>query len=322
MKKGQLTDAVARFLTILSTYPASAQAGAAARGINEAAARLDAQSGTGVKDQSDQVARLSDQLATFQKQLDASAEQILGIKKNIIALLGTKQDPSTADTTALVTALNDRYGSLANAAGVSAGLQSQLEAANQKNTQLSATLSRLNADNTRLTAELAAAREEAAREAAALAVQTSKSVPTGTTPAAADPRPPSGADQKKLQEFEKLVASYVDYARKEDANLSRYDAQKALMLSLGSRDGFLASLGGFFDGLLGRVKRYEAQSSMAGIETGRRSAMDDVIGVMTGLANQKSPDQQKSFLDNRLASENDPKMKSVLGYLQRVLTAR
>jgi hypothetical protein len=326
LKKGQPADAVAQFLTVLSTYPLSSQAGAAAKGISDAAAQLDARSATSLDGQTAQVARLSDQLATLQKQLDASTTEILRIKRSIIALLGTKQDPATTDSAALMTALNDRFGSLSNASGASTGLQSQLDAANQKNTQLSATLTRLNADNTRLTSELSAARDEAARQAALAAqrAQAAQQSQAGNATAAKPPStsPVSGADQKKLQEFENLVASYVDYARKEDANLSHYDAQKALMLSLGSRDSFLASLGGFFDGLLGRVKRYEAQSSMAGIDTGRRSALDDVIEVMTGLANQKSPDQQKSFLDDRLASEKDPKMKSVLGYLQRILPAR
>ena len=322
LKKGQPADAVARFLTILATYPLSTQAGAAAKGIADATAQLDARSAAGLNDQSAQVARLSDQLATLQKQLDASTAEILRIKRSIIALLGTKQDPATTDSAALMTALNDRFGSLSNASGASTGLQAQLDAANQKNAQLSATLTRLNADNTRLASELSAARVDAARQTA-LAAQSQSALAGNTAAAKAPPDPiASGADQKKLQEFESLVASYVDYARKEDANLSRYDAQKALMLSLGTRDSFLASLGGFFDGLLGRVKRYEAQSSLAGIDTGRRGALDDVIEVMTGLANQKSPDLQKSFLDERLASEKDPKMKSVLGYLQRILPAR
>jgi tetratricopeptide (TPR) repeat protein len=322
LKAGQLTDAVAQFLTVLSTYPLSAQAGAAARGISDATARLNAQSGASVKDQSDQVARLSDQLATFRTQLDASTAEILRIKKSVIGLLGTRQDPATTDSTALMSALNDRFGSLSNASSASPGLQAQLDAANQKNAQLSATLTRLNTDNARLTTELSAARDEAARQTAlATQAQATQAPKAGSSPAQADPRL-SAVDQKKLKEFQGLVASYVDYAKKEDANLARYDAQKALMLSLGSRDSFFASLGDFFDGLLGRVKRYEAQSSIAGIDTGRRGALDDVIELMTGLANQKSPDQQKRFLDNRLASEKDPKMKSVLGYLQRIVPAR
>ena len=315
LKAGRSADAVAQFLTILSTYPLSAQAPAAARGISDATARMDAQSGANVKEQSDQVARLTDQLAGLQKQLDASTAEILRIKKSIIALLGTKQDPATADSAALMSALSDRFGSLSNATSASPALQAQLDTANQKNAQLTASVTRLNADNARLTAELSAARDEVARQEA-LAAQSpnAASAPAGSRP--------GGADQARVQEFERLVASYVDYAKKEDANLARYDAQKALMLSLGSRDSFLASLGTFFDGLLGRVKRYEAQSSIAGIDTGRRVALDDVIALMTSLANQKSPDQQRSFLDGRLASEKDERMKSVLGYLQRIVPQR
>ncbi|HTZ50500.1 MAG TPA: hypothetical protein VMF68_02520, partial [Spirochaetia bacterium] len=72
----------------------------------------------------------------------------------------------------------------------------------------------------------------------------------------------------------------------------------------------------------GRVKRYEVQSSLDGIDTGRKAALDDVISLMTGLANQKGVDAQKTFLDSRLSAEKDPRMKNVIGSLAKFLTGR
>ena len=77
-----------------------------------------------------------------------------------------------------------------------------------------------------------------------------------------------------------------------------------------------------FDGILGRVKRYEQQSSTDGIDTGRKAALDEVTSLMTALANQKTVDAQKSFLDQRLAAEKDSRMKSVIGALSKFVTSK
>jgi hypothetical protein len=318
LRQGQFADALSQYLTILSAYPQSAQTAEAMGGISKAAAALNGQAGSSLKEQSDQVAALNGRLVTLQRQLDASTGEIIGIKRSVITLLGTQQNPATADSTALMTALNQRYGNLANATSVSSNLQGQLGAANQKNAQLTATLTRLNADNARLSTDLSAAREEAARQAGLAAAKALALPPTSPESTGN----PATSMERKVREFENLVASYLEYAAKEDANIAKYEEQKALMLSVGSRDSFLAMVSRFFDGLLVRVKRYDAQSSAAGIETGRKRALDDVIDVMTGLANQKSPDKQRSYLDSRMAAEKDLNMKNLLGYLQRILASR
>ena len=94
------------------------------------------------------------------------------------------------------------------------------------------------------------------------------------------------------------------------------------MLSVGTRDTFLASLGRTFDGILGRVKRYEVQSSTDGIDTGRKGALDDVLQLMTNLANQKTVDAQKTFLGARLSAEKDPRMKNVIESVLKVVGSR
>jgi hypothetical protein len=183
-----------------------------------------------------------------------------------------------------------------------------------------------------LTADLGASRQDAERQrklaaqaAEALRTAQANAGTTGAVQASAVTTPPAGisaADARAYAEFQALVASYLAYTKQEDANLSQYGQRKALMLSIGGRDSMLASMGRFFDGLLGRVKRYEVQSTLDGIDTGRKAALDDVISLMTNLANQKSVDAQKSFLDGRLASEKDPRMKSVIGALAKFLTSR
>jgi hypothetical protein len=322
LKDGKYPDSLARFLAVLASYPLSSQAPQAVKGISDAVAGMDGQASSTLKSQVGQAGALSAQLSAVQKQLDASVSELTGVKRSIITLLGLKQDPVSADSAALMTALNQHYGSLSNASSANSGLQAQLDAANQKNTQLAASISKLNADNSALTADLNAAREEAARKAA-LAAQGQQQ--PAAQAASTEASGLSAADQKRLDDLNALLLSYTrDYAAKEDANLGTYarDPQKALMLSVGSRDSFLASLSKMFDGLLGRVKRYEAQSAADGITTGRRGALDDVLAVMTGLANQKTPEGQKSYLDAKVTAEKDPKMKSVLGSLQKIVAGK
>jgi hypothetical protein len=308
------------------------------KGISDAVAGMDGQATSTLKSQMSQAGALSTQLATVQKQLDASVSELQGVKRSIISLLGLKEDPVSADSAALMSALNQRYGSLSNATSANSSLQGQLDAANQKNTQLASSIAKLNADNSSLTAERNAARAEAARQSAEAARQAALAAQgqgqQGATQAAQSTQAAntgsagsglSAVDQKRLDDLNTLLLSYTrDYAQKEDANLGKYvqDPQKALMLSVGSRDGFLASLSKMFDGLLGRVKRYEAQAASDGITTGRRTALDDVLAVMTGLANQKTPEGQKSYLDAKVSAEKDPKMKSVLGSLQKIVAGK
>jgi DNA repair exonuclease SbcCD ATPase subunit len=326
LKQAQFSDAMAQYLSVLQNYPQSQQAAQAVKGINDCVAGLNRQAAADLKNKSDQVTGLNSQLTGVRKQLDASLAEILSIKKSIIALLGLKQDPAAADSAALLTLVSQRYGDLTAAMSASSDVRKSLDAAAQKNADLTAQVTRLSSDNARLTADLNAARQEADRQRQ-LAAQTPDALKSaqaaGSAGAAAGPAAGAGsgqasADQKRLAEFEGLVAAYVAYAKQEDDNLGKHSQQKALMLSVGARDSFFASLGKFFDGFLGRVKRYESQSSTDGIDTGRRKALDDVISLMTGLANQKTADAQKSFLDARLASEKDPKMLSLLGYLQRI----
>jgi tetratricopeptide (TPR) repeat protein len=67
LKQGQYSDALAQFLTILATYPASTQAPPAAKGISDAAAGMngtaDARLASREKDLGDQVSSLQKSLA-------------------------------------------------------------------------------------------------------------------------------------------------------------------------------------------------------------------------------------------------------------------
>ncbi len=284
---------------------------------------------TDLKGQSDQVASLKAQLASVQGSLDSGMKEITSFKKSAMALLGQTGDPSTTDSAVLMKSLEKRFGDLASATGASPDLQKNLDAATSRAADLSAQLTRLSSENARLTADLNASRKEADRQRQ-LAADALQGSPGGSVAAApsvgsapsAGSTGASGRDARALAEFEKLVAGYVAYTRQEDANLKQFGQQKALMLSVGSRDTFLATLGKTFDGILGRVKRYEVQSSTDGIDTGRKGALDDVISLMTNLANQKTVDAQKSFLDTRLSAEKDPRMKNVIGSVLKVVGSR
>jgi hypothetical protein len=326
LRKRQYTDAAAQFVTVLRNYPQSNQAALSVKGINDSIAGLTSNVSTDLRGQSDQVESLKAQLASVQGSLDSGMAEITSFKKSAMALLGQRGDPSTADSAALMKSLEKRFGDLSSATGASPELQKNLDAATRRGDELSAQLARVSTENARLTADLGASRKEADRQRqlaaqasdALVSSQNSSSPSTGTPSAAAL----SPEDARALAEFQKLVAGYVAYTRQEDANLKQYGAQKALMLSVGSRDTFLASLGRTFDGILGRVKRYEVQSSTDGIDTGRKGALDDVLLLMTNLANQKTVDAQKTFLDTRLSAEKDPRMKSVISSVLKVVGNR
>jgi hypothetical protein len=304
LQQHKYADAAAQYLTVLQSYPRSAQASPSVKGINDSIAGLSAQSTSDLKGQTDQVAALNAQLASVQKDLSSRAGELTGIKKSLMNLVAMSGDPSGTPTADVMNAVNRKFGDLASAQGSSSDLTAQLRQAQANGRTLQKQIDTLSAENERLkaTPQTASLRSAGAGSPAAVGV--------------------SSADAKALAEFEGLVAGYIAYTRQEDANLGQYGQQKALMLSVGTRDSFIASLGRYFDGILGRVKRYEQQSSTDGIDTGRKGALDDVISLMTGLANQKSADAQKSFLDARLAAEKDPRMKNVLGYLQRIVTSR
>jgi hypothetical protein len=284
---------------------------------------------TDLKGQSDQVASLKAQLASVQGSLDSGKAEITSFKRSAMALLGQTGDPSTADSAALMRSLEKRFGDLSSATGASPDLQKNIDAATRRATELSAQLTRLSSENARLAADLNASRKEADRQrqlaaetGAALQGAQSGSVAATAAGSSTGSATTLPGDARAIAEFQKLVDGYVAYTRQEDANLKQFGQQKALMLSVGSRDTFLASLGKTFDGILGRVKRYEVQSSTDGIDTGRKGALDDVILLMTNLANQRTADAQKSFLDARLSAEKDPRMKNVIGAVLKVVGGR
>ncbi len=145
-----------------------------------------------------------------------------------------------------------------------------------------------------------------------------------TPTAAANGTGLSAEDQKNLADFNDIVAAYITYAKQEDDNLAKFkdDQGKALFASGGSRQGFYSTLDKVFSGILGRVNRYDAQLSTDGITTGRRSAMDQLATLMTGLANQKGADAQNAWLSTKISAEKDARMKSLLQSLQKLISAK
>ena len=328
----QYADAVTKYLAVLQDYPQSSQTVSAVRGIYDGVAAISSRAASDLKDQSDQVAALKGQLDSVQSDLSGRTADITGIKQSLMSLVGMSGDPAATPADSLMEAVNRKFGDLAAATGASSDLQKSLDEAGKRASDLAAQVSRLSAQNSRLAAELSSTRQDAERQRllaaqAAEALRNAQAAGGGqpasarTAPAGTGPEI-APADARAFAEFQSLVASYLAYTKQEDANLARYGQRKALMLSIGGRDGVLASMGKFFDGLLGRVKRYEAQSATDGIDTGRKAALDDVISLMTNLANQKTVDAQRSFLDARLAAEKDPRMKSVIGALARFMTSR
>jgi len=332
-KQGQYPDALQQYLGILQGYPQSQQNLAAVKGIADSVAAMNSGAAAALKAETDQVNALTTQLASVQKQLDAGLAEILAVKKSIIALLGSTQDPVKADSATLLRALNQKFGDITNASSsASSDLQKNLDAATKKAADLTAQVTKLGADNARLTSDLTTARQEADRQRqladrAAEALKTAQASvsATGTAPPATNAGTGlSAEDQKNLADFNSLVAAYITYAKQEDDNLAKFkdDQGKALFASGGSRVGFYSTLNKVFDGILSRVNRYDSQLSSDGIATGRRSAMDQLASLMTGLANQKGADAQNAWLAAKVLAEKDPRMKSLLQSLQKLVTAK
>jgi tetratricopeptide (TPR) repeat protein len=333
----QYADAITQYLAVLQDYPQSPRKVSAVKGIHDGVAAVSLQAASDLKTQADQVAALKAQLESVQTDLSGRTADITGIKKSLMGLVRMNGDPAATPTDTLMETVNQKFGDLASATGASSDLQKSLEAATKRSSDLAAQVSRLSSENSRLAADLGATRQDAERQRllAAQAAEALKNAQASaavggqagsrTTAAGTAPGATGGiseADARAFSEFQGLVAGYLAYTRQEDANLAQYGPRKALMLSIGGRDSVLASMGKFFDGLLGRVKRYEAQSTTDGIDTGRKAALDDVISLMTNLANQKTVDAQRSFLDARLSAEKDPRMKSLIGALARFMTSR
>ncbi len=69
LQQHKYADAAGQYLAVLQSYPQSAQAGPAVKGINDSIAGLSAQASSDFKGQSDQVAALTAQLASVRKDL-------------------------------------------------------------------------------------------------------------------------------------------------------------------------------------------------------------------------------------------------------------
>jgi hypothetical protein len=327
-KQGRSFDALQQYLSLIQGYPRGPHVLAAVKGIKDSVAAMNGRAASDLKAQVDEVGTLSTRLSGVTSELDAGLAEIQTYKKRIIALLGSRQDPATADTATLLAALEQRFADVAGAStAASSDLQKSLDAATKKSADLTAQVTRLSADNSRLTSDLAAARQETDRQRtlAERAAEGAKSTQTAAAPAQTAPAGAQGAglssaDEKALQEFNALVAAYVTYAKQEDENLARYkdDQGKALFASGGNRLGFYAALNKTFDGFLNRANRYDAQLSTDGIATGRKRAMDELAALMTGLANQKTADARAAFLGARIATEKDARMKGLLAALQKI----
>ena len=163
-KQGQYPDALQQYLSIIQSYPRGPQVLAAVKGISDTVVAINGRATADLKAESDQVGALTTQLAGVKSQLDAGLSEILGYKKHIITLLGSGQDPATADTATLLAALDQRFADISSAsAAASSNLQKSLDAATKRSADLSVQVTKLSSDNARLTTDLTAARQETPR---------------------------------------------------------------------------------------------------------------------------------------------------------------
>ena len=289
LKQGKNADALAQFLTILSTCPQSIQAPAAAKGITDAAAGMSGQSDARLAAREKD---LNEQVAALQKNLSGRASEIVGIKGSLMGLLGKSGDPAEADTTTLMEELNKRFGDLSSAQGTSGDLNARLAKAQDSARGLQVKIDQLSAENEKL-------------RAGATALSTSV----------------SAGDAKRLSDLDALVAGYRAYALQEDQIIRTQGEEKGRMKTIGLRDSFLGSLDGVFRGMLDRVHHYDDRfvkdSMIQGKDEGRTDALQQAIAVVIDLNRQTTPDMRKSYFEAKIkAADADPAMKSFLKNLQ------
>jgi len=295
LQQHRYADAAAQFLTVLQSYPQSAQAGPSVKGLNDSIAGLSAQSSSDLKSQSGQVAALNAQLASVQKELSGRANEITGIKKSLMELVGMGGDPAGTTTDLVMNAVNKRFGDLAGAGGSSSEVAARLQQAQINARALQKQIDTLSAENERL--------KESPQNAA------------GSPPAA------SGS----VSNLDSLVTNYRNYIDQEDSIIRSQGEEKGRMRTIGLRDQFLGSLDGVFRGILDRIHHYDnrfiTDSLSQGKDEGRQDALQEAMSIVLQLSRQTSADQKKSFIDARLKSaDKDPAMKAFLKNLQ-VLTS-
>jgi hypothetical protein len=295
MRQGRHGDALAQYLSILSTYPQSAQAPAAVKGVTDAAEAMGGQADVRLAAREKE---LNDQVASLQKNLGGRAAEITSIKGSLMGLLGMKGDPAAADTTALMDALNGRFGDMAGAQGASGELASKLAKAQESARLLQVKIDQLGAENEKLKA--------------------------GQPAGSAGTESLSAEDAKRLSDLDSLVSRYRAYTQQEDEVIRTQGEEKGRMKTIGMRDSFLVSLDGTFRGMLDRIHRYDERfvkdSMIQGKDEGRSDALQQAIGVVIDLNRQTTADQRKTWFEAKIKTA-DPAMKSFLNNLQKLTAA-
>jgi hypothetical protein len=297
LKQGRSSDALAQFLSILATYPLSTAAAPAVKGISDSAAGMNGQADSRLTAREKE---LSDQVAALQKNLSGRANEIVGIKKSLMGLLGMTGDPATADTAAIMDALQSRFGDMAGAQGASGDLGTRLAKAQESARLLQVKIDQLSAENERLRAGLPAG----------------QSGGVGV----------SLEDAKRLSDLDALVSRYRAYAQQEDAIIRSQGEERGRMRTIGLRDSFLGSLDGLFRGMLDRIHHYDdrfVQDSIAqGKDEGRQDALQQAIAVVMDLNQQTTPEMRTSYFKEKIkAADKDPGMKAFLKTLQGLASA-
>jgi hypothetical protein len=305
LQQHKYADAAAQYLAVLQSYPQSAQSGQSVRGINDSIAGLSAQASLDLKSQSDKVGSLNAQIASVQKDLSNRADEITGIKKSLMSLVGITGDPAGTATEVVMNAVNKKFGDLAGAQGSSSDLSARLQQAQNNAQALQKQIDALSAENERLKAspQSAAARPPAASGFAA-----------------------SAEDARRLSNLDSLVTGYRSYIDQEDSIIQTQGEEKGRMRTIGLRDQFLGSLDGVFRGILDRIHHYDdrfiTDSLAQGKDEGRQDALQQAMGVVLQLSRQTGADQRKSFLDTQITTaDKDPAMKAFLKNLQALTAA-
>jgi DNA repair exonuclease SbcCD ATPase subunit len=330
LKQGSTADAAVSYLQLLQSYPQSPQGPQALQGISRAIAAMNAAAATDAKKQAATIAALNAQVASLQGSLVDGANEIRGVKKALMDLLGQSGDPARADTDQLLASVQAAYGNLTKAAGGSSTLQAQLDAAAKANRDNETKIAALTDTNKSLQQALQSAQaaqgqaERAARAAqAAQAAQTTQTGQNAQSGSAAATAPLGSADAQRLKKYDQLAESYRTYADQEGPLTSGAANAPDLRKTFGYRESFLQTASGVFDRLADRMHAYDNGFLSAGIAQGRDDTLKNVAAIVVNLARVTNAADQKKFFDEQIAAaSNDKPLADYLRKLQSLMSAR
>jgi len=312
--QGQYNDAILGYINLIGRYPNSTQVSSAVEGIRESVLALEDQARGGFTSESEAIAALQSDIAGLEESLEEKNTEIRDLQARLDAQSGDTGalEQSIEEKNREIAALKEEIELARSAAGVSASeleervnsltdeLDSKIaltEVLQEEKQALEEEIATLNGQITSLNSQI----EEMEAEQAAVLENLEEEVRTKINRL-----------ENVEQRYNKLVDSYKEYARQEDA-LVAAQGEKGLVQSKLHLNAFLSASEESFPGLWERIKRYDEAFEKAG----RASAAQDLSDILFELSVRDRPESRDLFLESEKTRYRDvPEMVDLIDDLR------